>query len=1134
LEDRNGAMANRKMNLVKNACKASGDEKDFRRTEFILDGAGLGSWDWWLDSNEVTFDRRWCEMLGLNLEETPQNLSSWESRVHPEDKDSAYADIKAYLDGKTAFYENIHRMKHADGHWIWILDRGRISEYDSSGRPVRFTGTHLEVTAHKEQQQLSEEIQAMAKIGGWELDATTLKTKWTLETYRIHAIPEQTPTDKINGLDFYAPQDRPRISELMENGLRGAPYQEEFEFTDAQGKHKWVEVMGKPILNAQGEVCKLIGTIQDITEKVNAHQRTKILAKKNLKYRTWIENAKEGIWEIDPQGITIFVNKAMSQILKYDVSEMLGRSFLEFMSEKEHPIAIKKLTQRTTGVSEIHEWQMRTKDGSKVWLNISAVPTLSIDGTVRGVVAICSDITMLKERETELKKVNNELSQLNERIQAIIEHAPIASYECLHNQNWSINYIGPYIEEISGFPPSDLINDQVRSFSSLIHPDDRNHVEIEIDTAIKNGKGFEVKYRIIHADGSIRWILDKGSFNQKSQNLFGVIIDITSYESLSKDFNNFFHLSHDLLCIANTHGYFVRVNPSFEKTLGHSKQDLISRPFMDFIHPEDLEATQNEVAKLARGIPTVHFENRYQTADGSYRILEWITQPDPETGLLHACARDITEIRNRDHKYLQILEAIKRTAILAEINPEGQIIDVNKNLCDISGYDREELIGKDQGILNSGSPNKAILKEIWKAIQSGRTWLGTIESRTKNDESYFVKTIVLPIKDTTTNEIISYFSLKTDITEQVKIGRTLEEAELAGNFGSFKINLKTNHSVWSKGHNHLFDLPKDIKPDFELILSKIHPDDRHIIKKVFNKIRDGKIANFNIRYRIILNDSSIRHLEGRGKVTYDHSHSPEWIHGFVQDVTETTILNIQLEQEKLKAVHTAKLASLGEMSAGIAHEINNPLAIIIGNLLLLEKFKNDEDKFSSKIASIIKSAERIDKIVKGLKKFSRTSGTNEYKIESLENIISEALIMTDAKAKRYFTTVSTSIEPDLKILCDVVEIEQVLVNLVNNGIDAVREKKDRWVMVKAFAEKNEVIVQVIDSGQGISPEIEKKLFQPFFTTKVVGEGTGLGLSISKGILDNHKAFFGIKHDHGNTCFEIRFTKDLISKDKDAA
>lgn len=116
------------------------------RLDLALEGAGLGIWDWDLRDDAVQFDRRWCEMLGLSHESTPMHLDTWRERVHPDDLDGCYRDITAHIEGRTPRYENTHRMRHADGSWVYILDRGRISGRDADGRPVRFTGTHLDIT----------------------------------------------------------------------------------------------------------------------------------------------------------------------------------------------------------------------------------------------------------------------------------------------------------------------------------------------------------------------------------------------------------------------------------------------------------------------------------------------------------------------------------------------------------------------------------------------------------------------------------------------------------------------------------------------------------------------------------------------------------------------------------------------------------------------------------------------------------------------------------------------------------------------------------------------------------------------------------------------------------------------------
>ena len=116
------------------------------RLSLALDGAALGIWDWDLRDDSVQFDRRWCEMLGLDHASTPMVLQTWSDRVHPDDVDGCYRDIQAHLRGDAPHYENVHRMLHADGEWRYILDRGRVSGWDESGKPIRFTGTHLDIT----------------------------------------------------------------------------------------------------------------------------------------------------------------------------------------------------------------------------------------------------------------------------------------------------------------------------------------------------------------------------------------------------------------------------------------------------------------------------------------------------------------------------------------------------------------------------------------------------------------------------------------------------------------------------------------------------------------------------------------------------------------------------------------------------------------------------------------------------------------------------------------------------------------------------------------------------------------------------------------------------------------------------
>jgi len=246
----------------------------------------------------------------------------------------------------------------------------------------------------------------------------------------------------------------------------------------------------------------------------------------------------------------------------------------------------------------------------------------------------------------------------------------------------------------------------------------------------------------------------------------------------------------------------------------------------------------------------------------------------------------------------------------------------------------------------------------------------------------------------------------------------------------------------------------------------------------------------------------------------------------MQEASEREVAQAEEEtrRERARSFNNAKLASLGEMSAGVAHEINNPLAIISGTIGLIPRFVGDPTKLEAKLEAMKKASERIGKIVSGLKKFSRSDDGGKHEVHPVRRVAGEAVGFTDTKSNRSATPVQFQCDSDATIRCDEVAIGQVIINLVNNAIDAVENLPEKWVKVTVTDDGPSVVLRVSDSGGGIPPEVAEKMFQPFFTTKRLGEGTGLGLSISKGILTEHHATIEVVPNVPNTCFEIRFRR----------
>jgi PAS domain S-box-containing protein len=346
----------------------------------------------------------------------------------------------------------------------------------------------------------------------------------------------------------------------------------------------------------------------------------------------------------------------------------------------------------------------------------------------------------------------------------------------------------------------------------------------------------------------------------------------------------------------------------------------------------------------------------------------------------------------------------------------------------------------------------------------------------------------------------------------------------ASELGVWDWNLETNEVTYDKRWCEILGYSSsEIEHKLQTFIDLTHPEDISRVLKLAQDYIDKKADKFDAKFLMKHKSGQWIHIHAKGKITKKNEQGkPLRFMGTHNDLTEETRIQKEVELQKNKLFHQSKLASLGEMSAGIAHEINNPLAIIAGSAEVLANIMDNPTKFNAKRESILRSCDRISKILNGLKKFSRSAEQNEQRIFNLSSIIDEVIILTGLKASRFMTPVFKECSDGLSIRCDDLGIEQVLINLINNAIDAVSKNNERWVRITAHQEDQHVLLRVIDSGPVISSELENKIFDPFFTTKGVGEGTGLGLSITKGILDEHQATIALNRTFSTTCFEIRF------------
>ena len=252
------------------------------RYELTLAGVGDGMWDWNLVDERIYFSKRWKEIIGFTDDEITNTFDEWRDRVHPDDLQKAIVDITANVSKKTDRYENIHRLKHKNGNWIWILDRGQTI-FDDNGIAIRMLGTHTDITEKKaledkvaENEARLIEAQKIAHLGNWEWYLSSHKISWSDELYRVLGEAPQSfvPTYK-SLLQFLPVEERARYKSTINSILsdRESKNFYEWKIIKKDGSFSYVSSMIKIIYNEKGEVSQVNGTLLDISGRKAAEEQ---------------------------------------------------------------------------------------------------------------------------------------------------------------------------------------------------------------------------------------------------------------------------------------------------------------------------------------------------------------------------------------------------------------------------------------------------------------------------------------------------------------------------------------------------------------------------------------------------------------------------------------------------------------------------------------------------------------------------------------------------------------------------------------------------------------------------------------------------------------------------------------------
>lgn len=672
-----------------------------QRLSAILEGTNVGIWERNLVTKEAFYDDRYLEMIGYTLDEiSPVTFDSWEKYVHPDDLEKTERIQKKHLGGELDYYECKFRMKHKNGNWIWILDKGRINQRDKEGNPLFISGTHQDITESKLAESKFRMLFENSPIG---MVLASHETGAFLEANNSILNATGYSEEEFLNLSFqnitpqkYEAQEIKQVEELNKTGRFG-PDQKEYIRKD--GTLYPISISGSLFIDSNGR--KVVwGIIEDISERKQAE--ISLLESEN-RYRLLIESANEGV--LVAQGNNLkFVNAKVMELLGYTEKELLTIPFIELIHPDHRELMITNYKKRLNGYGVENRYQIKllTKDNSTKWIEFSGV---KIDW--EGNAASMNFITDITPR----KLTEEALFEMNERNELIVN----ATNDALWDWNLSTNRVwwNKGIKELFGHV---LENNEASHdwWLENIHPDDKERANNYLINIINGGvEIWEDEYRFKCADGTYAYVYDRGIVkrdgNSKAARIVGAMMNITERvkaEIALKTSETNLVKAQEIAKLGSweweiSTGQVLYTEEIF-KIFGIKRDEFDGS--LDFIintivHPDDRELVKQTAKRAMRTGIGQTVEYRIIRPDGKERWLKAIGNPVYDQGKLikmFSTNQDITErkqaeatLKESEENFRTLVEQATDAIFVADV--KGNYLDANESAVNLTGYSENEL-----------------------------------------------------------------------------------------------------------------------------------------------------------------------------------------------------------------------------------------------------------------------------------------------------------------------------------------------------------------------------------------------------------------------------------------------------------
>jgi len=891
-------------------------QQEKQRLSAILEGTNVGIWEQNISTKEAFYDDRYLEMIGYTLDEiSPITFDFWKKFTHPDDVKKSDELLKKHSKGELDFYECEIRMKHKKGNWIWILDRGKITQRDKNGKPIIVSGTHQDITQRKlteislrESEEMLKTVFENSAIGIEIFDKNSFLKKSNKKIDELFGTNAEELIDKYN-LKNDPNYQYPDVWEQLQNGNQ-VQHEIELFFDNVQYPTKksgvaHYSLIATPISDKISESVGYLMQVIDVTQSKQIEEKIRL---SQITYRGIFNSISELIYIQDENGCFLDVNEAAEKRYGYDREYFIEKTpeFLSAPGKNDFDKIFKAIQLAWEGEAQNIEFWGITKDGEVFPKEVN----LSL-GTYFGkkvIITVARDISASKKAEETLAINQKLLKDIIDNSQALIYVFDTEGKLVLINKNF---------ENIFDVQSSSVVNKFRESIMPSRIAEEHRINDLKV---IKSGLAMTVEEQNIEPDGIHTYLSVKFPLRNLSNEIYavgGISIDITDQKlteiALKESEERYRHIiesANEGISVSQDNNLKF-VNQKVKELLGYTEEELLTTPFIEFIHPDYKELIidnykkrlNGELIKNSYSVVAIKKDKTLIWLDFSAVKIEWKGKP--------ATMSFITDITERKNAQDALIKSENQYRLLIESANEGILVGqgthlkfINSKIMEMTGYSEEELLTIPFLEFIHPDSRELLMTNYEKRIKGEQI-----------DNRYQVKIITKDrtIKWTEFSGVkidwegeAASMNFITDITERKNTEEALlhtnERNELISNATNDALwdwNFHTNQVWWNKGITELFGyVLENNETSSEWWAENIHPNDKERAEKYYIDIINSDEETWENEYQFKCADGTYAHVFDRGIVKRDNNGKAIRMMGAMMDITKRKIAEKALHESE--------------------------------------------------------------------------------------------------------------------------------------------------------------------------------------------------------------------------------------------